>query len=327
MTELNKGQKLVKVLELMSRRGGVRATELMERFDLDARTLRRYLADLRDLELPIQDDGRGDDRVVGIDARWRRSGVQLSLAEVLSLHFGRTLFNFLEGTRFASDMEDALERLEPAISRAHQDLARQLDKRFLAVREHAKDYRGDASEIIDEVVTSLVYNQPLEVHYRKASGFAKNYLLHPYTLATFRQGLYLFALDVAAQQVKTFAVERITDVLRRRTQSFELPNGWRPEAHLAHAFGIISGPAEEVVLAFHEGVAAYIRERTWHPTQTYRTLPDGRLELRLHVAITIELLQWVLSFGADCEVLAPEPLRDQVHASLVRALKRYAPGV
>ena len=44
--ELNKGQKLVKMLELMTRRGGVRAQELMDRFALDARSLRRYLADL-----------------------------------------------------------------------------------------------------------------------------------------------------------------------------------------------------------------------------------------------------------------------------------------
>src|SRR5262245_57937407 len=92
-TVMNKGQTLVKMLELMTRRGGVRGTELVERFDLDARTLRRYLADLKELDIPIQDDGRSDDRVIAVDPRWKRTGVQLSLTEVLSLHFGRTLFN------------------------------------------------------------------------------------------------------------------------------------------------------------------------------------------------------------------------------------------
>jgi hypothetical protein len=64
---LNKGQKLVKMLELMTRRGGVRASELVERFELDARTLRRYLADMRELDLPVRDEGRGDDRLITID--------------------------------------------------------------------------------------------------------------------------------------------------------------------------------------------------------------------------------------------------------------------
>ena len=93
---LNKGQKLVKMVELMVRRGGVRASELMERFELDPRSLRRYLADLRELDLPLNDTGRGESRILAMDPRWRRTGVQLSLAEVLSLHFGRKLFNFLD---------------------------------------------------------------------------------------------------------------------------------------------------------------------------------------------------------------------------------------
>ena len=38
---MNKSQRLVKIMELMTRRGGVRARDLMERFELDSRTLRR----------------------------------------------------------------------------------------------------------------------------------------------------------------------------------------------------------------------------------------------------------------------------------------------
>ena len=320
---MNKGQKLVKMVELMTRRGGVRAQELIDRFDLDARTLRRYLADLRELELPVRDEGRGDDRVISIDPRWRRTGVQLSLAEVLSLHFGRKLFDFLEGTSFAEDIDGAIERLEPAISRAHQNLARQLDTKFLAVPEPAKDYRGQASEVLDELVTALVYNNPIEARYRNLNAVESDKVLHPYTLATFRQGLYLFALDPDAGIVKTYAVERFVDAVRRRSEHFAPPTGWRPEAHIGHAFGIISGTPERVVLAFSERVLGYIRERTWHPTQTFRTLPDGRLELTMQIASTVELQTWVQGFGPDAEVLAPDDLRDRVAGALRVAAQQY----
>ena len=90
---LNKAQKLVRMVEWMSNPGGIRASTIADRFDLDARTLRRYLTDLKDMGLPIKDTGRGDGRVLSLDPRWRRTGVQLTLSEVLSLHFGRTLFN------------------------------------------------------------------------------------------------------------------------------------------------------------------------------------------------------------------------------------------
>jgi predicted DNA-binding transcriptional regulator YafY len=318
---MNKAQKLVKMVELMTRRGGVNASELVQRFDLDPRSLRRYLADLRELDLPLRDEGRSDDRLISIDPIWRRTGVQLSLAEVLSLHFGRTLFNFLEGTSFAEDLDGAIERLQPAISRAHHTLTKQLDTKFLAVPEPAKDYR-DASDILDDLITALVYNNPLETRYRKASGVESQKLLHPYSLATFRQGLYLFAKDVEANLVKTYAVERFVAVARRR-ENFSVPLGWRPEAHIAHAFGIISGTPENVAIAFSERVISYIRERTWHPTQTFRTLPDGRLELRMHVANTVELQTWIQGFGADAEVLAPTVLRERIGESLRAAAAQY----
>lgn len=323
-SDVNKAQKLVQILELMFRRGGVRADELKERFELDDRSLRRYLSDLRDIEVPILDEGRAEDRVVSIDAVYRRTGVQLSLAEVLSLHFGRTLFDFLEGTSFAEDLQGAIERLEPAISRTHQDLARQLDTRFLAVREPTKDYRGTASEVLDELVTAIVYNNPVDARYRKPTGLPAARVLHPYTLATFRQGLYLFAFDSEAGGVRTFAIERFLDVARRRGDRFSLPVGWKPQAHIAHAFGIITGPPVEVVLAFDEAVTAYVRERTWHPTQSFRTLPDGRLELRMYVAETVELRTFVLGFGAQVEVLEPPTLRTDIGATVRAASLRYA---
>jgi proteasome accessory factor B len=100
--------------------------------------------------------------------------------------------------------------------------------------------------------------------------------------------------------------------------------GWRPEAHIAHAFGIISGAPEHVAIAFSESVISYIRERTWHPTQTFRTLPDGRLELRMTVATTVELRTWIQGFGADAEVLGPPALRDHVGRSLHAAAAKYS---
>ena len=309
---LNKAQRLVKLLELVTRPGGVRASELVERFEIDPRSLRRYLADLRDIDLPIVDKNRGGERVLEVDPRWRRTGVTLSLAEVLSLHFGRRLFNFLQGTSFASDMDGALERLEPAIPRAHAELSKQLDRSFVARAEHAKDYAGEASEIIDDLVTALIYRNPMDVTYRRADDVTRSYRLHPYTLVTYRQGLYVLALDARAALVKTYAVERMTAATRLHREKFELPASWDPEAHLAHAFGIQGGTPVRVVVAFSPAVRTYITERRWHGSQQLTRRPDGWLELAMDVAETPEVLSWVLSFGRDARVLSPDSLRQRV---------------
>ncbi len=320
---MNKAQKLVRMVEWMGAPGGIRVHTLMEKLDLDARTLRRYLADLRALDLPVRDSGRGEARTLSLEPAARHPGLRLTLSEVLSLHFGRKLFDFLRGTQFADDLDGALERLRPIISRTHRDLAARLDQRFLAVPEARKRYSPAVSEHIDTVVTCLLYDNPIRATYRKMSGVARNYNLEPYTLATFRQGLYLFARDTRANQVKTFAMERFTDVYRLRSTRFHMPSGWTPEAHIEHAFGIINGPPRRVVIAFHERQSAYVKERTWHPSQRFGTRKDGWLELHMHVAITVELEQWVLGFGADAEVMAPDMFRSTIARKLRHAASLY----
>ncbi|MCB9793459.1 MAG: WYL domain-containing transcriptional regulator [Alphaproteobacteria bacterium] len=321
-TTLNKAQKLVKMVELMNRRGGIRATEFMDHFELDPRTLRRYLADLRGLNLPVEDNGTGFDRTIALDPSYRRAGVQLTLPEVLSLHFGRTLFTFLDGTQFATDLDDAIERLQPAIPRAHADVARDLDRRFIAVAEHAKDYR-EMGDIIDEVITALIYNNPSSAEYVKPDGSAKRYELEPYTLATYRQGLYLFARDVEDNRVKTFAIERFVGFRRHRTQKFEIPADYTPSTMVDDSFGIISGPMIELVATFDASVAPYVRERRWHDSQQMEGMDDGRVRLSMRVGMSQELISWLLGFGGAVKVEGPDSLIEVLRDAHKRALERF----
>ncbi len=320
---LNKGQKMVRLLEWMQRRGGIRVREIEATLEIDPRSLRRYLSDLRDLGLPICEDGRGDERIVYLDPAYRRSGVQLNLGEMISLRFGRTLFTFLEGTGFAEDLEQAIDRLEPTVSRGNADVVQQFDDTFLAVPEHAKDYR-EQGEVVDAVVSALLYTNPADATYRAARGQAREYLLEPLTLATYRQGLYLFARDVEEDRVKTFAVERFQKFERRRKDKFWRPVDWDAQAFVRDAFGITGGQPRTVVVRFSPSVAEYIRERRWHRSQGILDRPDGSVEVVLRCAVTPELKQWILGYAGDAVVLEPLDLADEIRGVLGAALQQYA---
>jgi proteasome accessory factor B len=66
-----------------------------------------------------------------------------------------------------------------------------------------------------------------------------------------------------------------------------------------------------------------VREHDWHPSQKIERLADGGIELTMEVGPGDELASWVLSFGADAEVLEPATLRAQVACELARAGRRY----
>ena len=309
---LNKSQKFVRIVEHLQGQGGITAYDLMSRFGLDDRTLRRYLSDLRDLGLPIQQQGRGEDRRLWLDASYRRQGIQLSLLELVSLRFGRSLFDFLQGTGFAQDMDDALETLSTLSVGVGAEHIHDLDRKFVAVPEHRKDHTRDA-DVIDDILTALLRQNPATGHYARPGGPTRRYTLHALTLATYRQSLYLFALDVDAGKVKTFAVDRFRHFERRRGEHFDYPKDHDPHRMFRDAFGIISTPAvEEVALRFHRRATPYVTERIWHHSQSVVPLQDGGVRLTMQVSIAPELIQWILGFGPEVRVEGPAELADRI---------------
>ena len=150
------------LLSRMQEAGGIRADQAIEEFDLDDRTLRRYLSDLRGIQVPVIDEGRGSERTLALDPSFGRRGVQLSLLELVSLHFGRSLFDFLKGTGFAEDMDDALERISAwsgGPGGANAGMVEHMDRKFIALPEHAKDHTRDA-DVLDDILTALLRQNP-----------------------------------------------------------------------------------------------------------------------------------------------------------------------
>ena len=308
---LNKSQKFVKLLEALQTSGGARASELMARFDLDDRTLRRYLADLRELDLPLYTEGRGDSRRIWIDASYRRHGVRISLLELISLRFGRQAFGFLEGTTFASDMDGALEALSTFTHR-NSERVRHLDRKLVALPEHRKDHSRD-NDVLEEVLTAVINEHVATAHYARVNGPTKEYRLHPLSLVVYKQSLYLFARDVEANlQIKTFALDRFRHFSANKREHFDYPEEYDPSQQFADAFGIISGEPVDIALRFHRRVAPYIRERIWHRSQELHPQRDGGLRMTMRVAVQPELVSWVLSFGPDVRVEAPIELHEKI---------------
>ena len=127
--------------------------------------------------------------------------------------------------------------------------------------------------------------------------------------------------------MRTFKIERIRAVALTPAD-VRAARAAATTRHLRPAWDIIADqPPVAVVLRFAPAVASRVMEATWHPTQTVKAEPDGSLRWRATVSGTIEIRLWILSWGADVEVLEPAALRDDVAHTHRRALDRYAAGV
>ena len=146
------------------------------------------------------------------------------------------------------------------------------------------------------------------------------YLIEP---SAETHALYLIGFDETKAGLRTFKLERIR-ALSMTGILFEPPPDGEIEAALDRAWGIVADQAVvEVVLRFDRAVAPRVAETTWHPTQSLSRNADGSLTWRARVSGTLEILPWILGWGADVEVLAPEALRGEVADIVLRAAARY----
>jgi len=65
--------------------------------------------------------------------------------------------------------------------------------------------------------------------------------------------------------------------------------------------GCWRGDLATVRVVFARALAPYIRERLWHPSQKLRDLTDGRVEMTLTVADTLEVRRWIVGYGVQAE--------------------------
>ncbi|MBM4388577.1 MAG: WYL domain-containing protein, partial [Deltaproteobacteria bacterium] len=76
-------------------------------------------------------------------------------------------------------------------------------------------------------------------------------------------------------------------------------------------------------IRFTPDQAPYIREREWHHTQRIEDEEDGGLVLSFKTNNLYETKRWVLSWGADAEVMEPEELKGAVRREVGAMGKIY----
>ena len=145
----------------------------------------------------------------------------------------------------------------------------------------------------------------------------------PYHLTVFDGGFYLVGYCHWRKTERIFAVERIRELNMLAIHVTVRP-GFNAEEYLKHTWGIIQGEIVPVKVIFSRSVARYIRDRLWHPSQEMRELPDGRLELNLRLADTLEVRRWIQGYGSDADVVAPAALREVVRQHAEALVRRPA---
>jgi predicted DNA-binding transcriptional regulator YafY len=309
------------VIRLIEARHGISASELAEETGVARRTIQRDLDAIQEAGYPLISEWQEGEKLYRFLTRFKDvPPISFTLQELMTLSLLRSQLDLLNGTPFEEEMESVFRKINsvlPPRLAAHMERIAQVSHPLL---QGKRDYRRSA-EFLRLIRHALLYQQTITISYRPVGrGAPVDYRVDPYTLLFQKGGIYLFGFARERQALRTFAVERICGVEAGK-ERFEIPEGFDAGATLEGAFGIVAEPPMEVEVRFSAAIAHAIKDRTWHASQSIKENGDGSLLLSFRAGGKMEILSWLLSYGAHAELVSPAELREEL-AGMVQATAR-----
>lgn len=195
------------------------------------------------------------------------------------------------------------------------------DRIFVEIIGHHPPENVTFTQLID----ALLENRQLQVVYQGIdSNSPLSRTIEPHVLYQFSGNWYCFGYCLLRQAHRTFALDRII-TLEVLNTTFEPPNGKDCQEFLQRSFGIFkAGEVRRAKIRFSAYLGRWIKAERWHIEQQVKENVDGSIELTLPFAGNgFELIQEVMKYGSDAEILEPEDLRTSIRCNFHEALKNY----
>ncbi len=314
--------RLDRVDRLLQRRPeGLRESEIAQQLNFGRRSTNNYL---RELEL--------QGRTYREDQLWYplpHQGIvlrrfEMNPEEAMSLYLAVRLFVKYSDQRNEA-AETALTRLAQILS---DDMGLGADisaaAQELAQRPAAPGYES----IFRTVMRSYIYRRKVAIAYQPYRGRSFETIFSPYLIEPSASGFatYVIGHSSIVNALRTFKLERIERARLLLQDEYRIPPDFPGLELLRSAWSIFYGEQlTRVVLRFHPDVARRVQETQWHPSQelSWDEENPGYLLLSLQVADTTDLKPWIRTWGANCEVLEPPELRDEMIGEARRLAHLY----
>ena len=182
-----------------------------------------------------------------------------------------------------------------------------------------------AREHLPVVIDALKQNRRIRFSYKSYTRAlpTDGIVLEPYFVKIFKQLWYVIGLNVKDGQIKTYSLDRMSN-LNLLQDLFDMPENVNPSEFFKDCFGIITNQnsAKRIVLRVEPTQAKYFRALPLHSSQQ-EEVHDQYSIFTYKMRITYDLKEELMSHGASIEVLEPQELKTLILTELQQALNNY----
>lgn len=146
------------------------------------------------------------------------------------------------------------------------------------------------------------------------------YFIQPSAVA---RAIYIIANCRLRHELRIFRLDRIIDA-SEIDDTYDIPDWFDANEYLSGYWGITAtGTPRTVRLRFSPEIARIATETVWHDSQTTASEMDGSVTVTMKLAITHDLISFILGWAEKVEVLAPPALQRDVRRAAEKICRIY----
>jgi predicted DNA-binding transcriptional regulator YafY len=313
---MNRTDRLVAMVMYLQGRRVVRAEELARHFEITVRTVYRDVSALGEAGVPVVGEaGVGYSLVKG----YHLPPVMFTADEAMALFVGGEMVKQFTDASLVSPMLTALLKIRSVLPRERQDDVDRLAQ-SMAVEGRPRPHDGIDQRVLLPLQQAIVARRLLRLVYR-ARGRREDTIrdVEPLGVTFYGGAWYLVAWCRLREDFRHFKLERLRDV-QLRDEHFKPRPDFSLRRHLEE-----SAARQEMLPArvwFAEAAAERARRESFGGTG--RELPArGGIEVDMLTFSYPWLVRWLLSFGGEAELLAPEEARRELRSLAARAAEKH----
>lgn len=297
---------------------------LAKEWEVSGKTIQRDIEYLRDqLDAPVAYDVLKHGYYY-TEPSFSLPAISVSESDLFSVCVAQNVLSQFRNTPLFQKLSSVFEKIRDAIPDKTTIHPSWMGERILVFPEPATRVNAD---IWNTLAKALRDNRSLAIHHSrpivKPDKPVEERVVDPYYLVSYKGEWYLSTYCHHRKAIRTFAVSRIAKA-RILDESFKMPPGMTKKKMFGDQFGIIwKDTFHKVRISFSPEVAPYIRERQWHPGQTFKSIRTGGLIIEFTTNHLNEVKDWVLSWGPGATVLAPPSLVARVKEELKKTISHY----
>lgn len=268
------------------------------------------------------------DRLLFIERTAYVSLIHLRLHETLAAFLAcRLLARY--GDRPTTHILATLEKIGASLQGVMPALGQHIGITTRALQTRLPDGPGAHQKVLELLTDAWALGRKVRLWYRPLrASEAFEHIFAPYFLEPAALGYSTYLIGSAEPHggLRARVLERIEHV-ELTDESFSIPADFDPNTLLSRDWGVWFDEQDRpttVRLRF-SGDHAIIRmsETSWHPSERTGRDSEGRLLWVARIDEPLDMLPWIRAWGAACEVIEPQELRDLLIGDLQRQVRMY----